>query len=145
MIEEHEDSISDEELIKASMEEDRFDDRELSPETSNELVQWQDDPASKKEQPILNKDLTYGNISEIEMKRAEGYALMCKIAEQEGWEKTFQFFHFKLYGMVNLSTSVNGFGRKVRQTKIHDISRRSMTKMEMEKERTKKLFGIVNV
>lgn len=98
-----------------------------SPENNFEMAIWQDQPASSVIQKILNKDVVLGNINDEELRRAESYAYMCKIAEQQGWKETYNFYYFKLYFLLNISNSVGGFARKIRQTHIHNIDRKLLS------------------
>lgn len=107
---------------------------ENSPENAFEMQIWQDKPASEIVQHILNKDVVLGNINLAELKRAESYAYMCKIAEQQGWKQTYNFYYFKLYFLLNISNSVGGFARKIRQTHFHNIDRKSMSGMPQQEQ-----------
>lgn len=112
-------------------------------ETQMDVIKWQDDPASKTIHKLFNKDMILGNISTDEMNRIEGYALMCKMAEQNNWKNTYDFFSFKIYTLLNASCSIDGFARKIRQTSFHNI-RKDYTKQEQSQNKRKSLFGVFN-
>lgn len=112
-----------------------------SPENNFEMQIWQDKPASSGSQTILNKDIVLGNINDVELRRAESYAYMCKLAEQQGWVKTYNFYYFKLYLLLNISNSVGGFARKIRQSHFHSIDRNLRQKPPQEQKSA--LDGIV--
>lgn len=96
---------------------------------------WLNEPAARKKEPRITKDIPMSNLSIEEMFLARNFADFSKQLETMGLKKAADYFGFQLDFLVNVSLGKKGFARRIDKSVIQDV------KVE-EKTQEKKFWSL---
>jgi len=81
---------------------------------------WLNEPAARKKEPRITKDIAMSNLSIEEMFLARNFADFSKQLETMGLEKAANYFGFQLDFLVNVSLGKKGFARRIDKSVIQE-------------------------